>query len=46
MGGSVLQIALYVVGAGVFGVVTGWLIRAATGKRRIGQLTAQPPGEG
>ena len=46
MGGSVLQIALYVVGAGVFGVVTGWLIRAATGKRRIGQLTAQPSGEG
>ena len=39
MGGSITQIALYVVGAGVFGVVTGWLIRGANSKRRIGQLT-------
>ena len=39
MGGSIPQIALYVVGAGVLGVVAGWLIRGATGKRRIGQLT-------
>ncbi len=41
MGGSIPQIALYVVGAGVFGVVVGWLIRGATSKSRIGQLTGE-----
>jgi len=41
MGGSAPQIALYVLGAGGFGVVIGWLIRGATSKRRIGQLTGE-----
>ncbi len=39
MGGSTPQIALYVLGAGVFGLVIGWLIRGATSKRRIGPLS-------
>ena len=41
MGGSIPQIALYVLGAGVLGVVIGWLIRGAISKRRIGQLTGE-----
>jgi len=38
MGDSIPQIALYVLAAGAFGVVTGLLIGAAISKRRIGQL--------
>ena len=41
MGGSTPQIALYVLGACVFGVVIGWLIRGATTKRHIDNLTGE-----
>lgn len=41
MGGSTPHIALYVVGAGVIGVVIGWLIRGAASKRGIGRLTGE-----
>ena len=39
MGGAIPQIVLYVLAAGVFGIVLGFLIGAAHGKRRIRQLT-------
>ena len=41
MGGSIPHIALYVLGAGVIGVVIGWLIRGAASKRGIGRLTGE-----
>ena len=41
MGGSTPHIALYVLSAGVFGIILGWLIRGAPSKRRI----RQPIGE-
>ncbi len=41
MGGSTPNIALYVLGAGVIGVVIGWLIRGEASKRGIGRLTGE-----
>ena len=41
MGGSTPYITLYVLGAGVIGVVIGWLIRGAASKRGIGRLTGE-----
>jgi len=39
MGGSIPQIVLHALPAGVFGIVIGVLIGAAISKRRIGQMT-------
>jgi len=39
MSGSTLQIASYLLAAGAFGVVIGWLIRSPRSKRRLDQLT-------
>ena len=41
MGSSISHIALYVLGAGVVGVVIGWFIHGAINKRRIGQLIGE-----
>jgi len=41
MGVSILQIVLYVLGGGVFGVAVGWLIRGTISKRRIEQLAGK-----
>lgn len=41
MGGSIPQIALYLLAGGALGVVTGLLIGAAISNRRIGQLTSE-----
>lgn len=41
MGGSIPQIALYLLAAGVLGVVIGLLLGAAISNRRIGQLTSE-----
>ena len=45
MDGSDPQIAIYLLAAGVFGVVIGWLIRSAHTKRRIEQLSDKSQAE-